>query len=39
MTLPKCLAPPQTACKCIVPKRDDEDDEPPIEGNDNLPVG
>ena len=30
---------PQSTSNCISPKRDDEDDEPPIEGNDNLPMG
>ena len=39
MTLQECLVVPQRTCKCILPKRDGEDDESPIEGNDNLPTG
>jgi hypothetical protein len=39
MSLQECAGAPESTSNCIFPKRDDEDDEMPIEGNDNLPLG
>ena len=39
MRLTKRLLAPPSACRCVFPKPDNEDDELPIGGDENLPLG
>jgi len=39
MSITRHLLAPRSACWCVFPKPDNEDDELPIGGDDNLPLG